>query len=144
MSLCPWQQLPLTGSVIVRTPQSRSGRRPTSGPDTQQLMSMFWDTENMSWFEADDGKTYDLFGKGMREHGVRHEPAFFAAVLMHMDMRTDTTTDTAKNFDINENITKCSTMCESLAQQVSITAMSDDLAADHLRPVEPISRASAP
>lgn len=126
------QQLPLTGSVIVCTPQR------VAQDDARRAVRMFQQldvhvlgvVENMSWFEADDGKTYDLFGKGGAENmaSAMNLP-FLGAVPMHMDMRINADNGTpAKNFDINENITKSlNHMCESLAQQVSITAMSGDL-----------------
>tara|TARA_Y100000589_G_scaffold327561_1_gene369661 strand:- start:990 stop:2111 length:1122 start_codon:yes stop_codon:yes gene_type:complete len=126
------QQLPLTGSVIVCTPQR------VAQDDARRAVRMFQQldvhvlgvVENMSWFEADDGKTYDLFGKGGAENmaSAMNLP-FLGAVPMHMNMRINADNGTpAANFDINENITKSlNHLCESLAQQVSITAMSGDL-----------------
>ncbi len=60
------QMLPLTGAVIVTTPQE------VALQDVRKAISM-WDkvkvpmlgvVENMSWFTGDDGKKYFIFGQG--------------------------------------------------------------------------------
>ena len=126
------QQLPLTGSVIVCTPQK------VAQDDARRAVRMFQQldvnvlgvVENMSWFEADDGKIYDLFGKGGAESmaSAMNLP-FLGAVPMHMNMRINADNGTpSKNFEINESITQSlNQLCESLAQQVSITTLSNDL-----------------
>ncbi|NDG84545.1 MAG: iron-sulfur cluster carrier protein ApbC [Proteobacteria bacterium] len=60
------QMLPMTGAVIVTTPQEISLQ------DVRKALNM-WDkvkvpalgvVENMSWFTGDDGKRYKIFGEG--------------------------------------------------------------------------------
>lgn len=60
------QMLPMTGAVIVTTPQEISLQ------DVRKALNM-WEkvkvpalgvVENMSWFTADDGKQYRIFGEG--------------------------------------------------------------------------------
>ena len=61
--------LPLTGAVVVCTPQK------VAQDDARRAVRMFQQlgvtvlgiVENMSCFVADDGKTYDLFGHGGAE-----------------------------------------------------------------------------
>ena len=63
------QLLPLTGAVIVCTPQK------VAQDDARRAVAMFKQlnvdvlgiVENMSYFVGDDGKTYDLFGRGGAE-----------------------------------------------------------------------------
>ena len=63
------QLLPLTGAVIVCTPQK------VAQDDARRAVRMFAQlgievlgvVENMSYFVGDDGKEYDLFGKGGAE-----------------------------------------------------------------------------
>ena len=60
------QLLPLTGAVVVCTPQK------VAQDDARRAIAMFKQlgievlglVENMSYFIGDDGKEYDLFGKG--------------------------------------------------------------------------------
>ncbi len=63
------QLLPLTGAVVVCTPQK------VAQDDARRAITMFRQmgievlglVENMSYFIGDDGKEYDLFGKGGAE-----------------------------------------------------------------------------
>ena len=63
------QTLPLTGAVVVCTPQK------VAQDDARRAVHMFQQlgvdvlgiVENMSYFIGDDGKEYDLFGKGGAE-----------------------------------------------------------------------------
>ncbi|MCC6682260.1 MAG: Mrp/NBP35 family ATP-binding protein [Phycisphaeraceae bacterium] len=67
------QILPLTGAVIVCTPQK------VAQDDARRALAMFRQlgievlgiVENMSYFIGDDGKEYDLFGKGGAEMMAR-------------------------------------------------------------------------
>ncbi|NDF15279.1 iron-sulfur cluster carrier protein ApbC [bacterium] len=67
------QMLPMTGAVIVTTPQEISLQ------DVRKALNM-WDkvkvpvlgvVENMSWFTGDDGKKYRIFGEGGGESLAR-------------------------------------------------------------------------
>ena len=63
------QMLPLTGAVVVCTPQK------VAQDDARRAISMFRQlrvevlglVENMSYFIGDDGKEYDIFGRGGAE-----------------------------------------------------------------------------
>ena len=63
------QTLPLTGAVVVCTPQK------VAQDDARRAVAMFQQlgvdvlgiVENMSYFVGDDGKEYDLFGRGGAE-----------------------------------------------------------------------------
>ncbi len=64
------QLLPLTGAVVVCTPQK------VAQDDARRAVRMFQQlgvevlgvVENMSYFVGDDGKVYDIFGRGGAEH----------------------------------------------------------------------------
>ena len=122
------QLLPLTGAVVVCTPQR------VAIDDARRAVRMFQQlnvgilgvVENMSCFVGDDGKEYDLFGRGGAERMAEGMGIpFLGAVPLHMNMRINADEGTPlKNFEINEDIT--STLletCQHLAQQVSITTM---------------------
>ena len=84
------QTLPLTGAVIVCTPQR------VALDDARRAVRMFEQldvevlgmVENMSYFVGDDGKTYDLFGRGGAEGLARemHVP-FLGGIPIHMALR---------------------------------------------------------
>ncbi|MCH2133138.1 MAG: Mrp/NBP35 family ATP-binding protein [Phycisphaerales bacterium] len=123
------QQLPLTGAVIVCTPQR------VAQDDARRAVRMFQQlevgilgvVENMSWFLADDGTEYDLFGRGGAESmAAGMNLPFLGAIPLHTSMRRHADEGTpAKNYEINDTVTTAlTTLCESTAQQVSITAMS--------------------
>ncbi len=126
------QQLPITGSVIVCTPQR------VAQDDARRAVRMFQQldvkvlgvVENMSWFIGDDGREYDLFGRGGAETmAAGMNLPFLGAVPMHMQMRINADEGTpAANYDIDETITATlQNLCESLAQQVSIATMSGNM-----------------
>ena len=124
------QQLPLTGAVIVCTPQR------VAQDDARRAVRMFQQldvgvlgvVENMSWFLADDGTEHDLFGRGGAESmAASMNLPFLGAIPLHTSMRrhADEGTPTL-NFEINEVITTALTsLCEATAQQVSIATMSN-------------------
>ena len=60
------QLIPLTGAVIVCTPQkvAQDDAVRAVGMFTQLGIPVLGVVENMSYFIADDGKEYDIFGKG--------------------------------------------------------------------------------
>jgi ATP-binding protein involved in chromosome partitioning len=84
------QMLPLTGAVIVCTPQQ------VAQDDARRAVRMFEQlevpvlgmVENMSYFVGDDGKSYDLFGRGGAEELARQmDIPFLGAVPIHMALR---------------------------------------------------------
>ncbi|MBI1373769.1 MAG: P-loop NTPase [Phycisphaera sp.] len=60
------QMLPLTGSIIVCTPQkvAQDDAVRAAGMFRQLKVDVLGVVENMSYFIGDDGKEYDIFGKG--------------------------------------------------------------------------------
>ncbi len=60
------QMLPLTGAVVVCTPQrvAQDDARRAVRMFEQLKIDVLGCVENMSYFVGDDGKEYDLFGKG--------------------------------------------------------------------------------
>ncbi len=84
------QLLPLTGAVIICTPQK------VAQDDAKRAVRMFQQlgvpilglVENMSFFIADDGKEYDLFGKGGGESlAATMNIEFLGGIPIHPEMR---------------------------------------------------------
>ncbi len=84
------QMLSLTGAVIVCTPQK------VAQDDAVRAARMFQTlgievlgvVENMSYFIGDDGKEYDIFGRGGAEQmAARLAVPFLGAVPIHMELR---------------------------------------------------------
>jgi ATP-binding protein involved in chromosome partitioning len=125
------QQLPLTGAVIVCTPQR------VAQDDARRAVRMFQQlevrvlgvVENMSWFLGNDGTQYDLFGRGGAEAmAAAMNLPFLGAVPMHIQMRKNADQgQPLANWDIDETITAALThMCQATAQQISIASISGD------------------
>jgi ATP-binding protein involved in chromosome partitioning len=122
------QLLPLTGSVIVCTPQK------VAQDDARRALRMFQQlnievlgvVENMSYFIGDDGKEYDIFGRGGAEHMAQEMGVpFLANVPINMALRRnsdagDPTANFADGGALAEGLTK---MVRNLAGQVSVHAM---------------------
>ena len=122
------QLLPLTGAVVVCTPQR------VAIDDARRAVRMFQQlnvnvlgvVENMSWFVGDDGKEYDIFGRGGAEQmAAGMSIPFLGAIPIHMQMRVNADAGTPLgNFEIDEDITnKLEQTCRNLAEQVSISTM---------------------
>jgi ATP-binding protein involved in chromosome partitioning len=114
------QLLPLTGAVIVCTPQV------VAQDDARRAVRMFQQlgapilglVENMSYFVADDGKEYDIFGRGGGEQlAASMNLAFLGSIPIHPDMRIAADTgEPLKNWDINDTMSKAfDTVCTSLS-----------------------------
>jgi ATP-binding protein involved in chromosome partitioning len=126
------QLLPLTGAVIVCTPQK------VAQDDARRALRMFQQlnievlgvVENMSYFIGDDGKEYDIFGRGgaqrmAQEMGV----PFLANVPINMALRKNSDSgDPTANFTgttpgSGPLAAGLTTMTRNLAGQVSIHTM---------------------
>lgn len=92
ISLTMAQQMSLTGAVVVCTPQK------VAQDDAVRAAKMFGQlgvpvlgvVENMSSFVADDGKEYDIFGKGGAERmAQRLGVPFLGALPMTMSLRAN-------------------------------------------------------
>ncbi len=122
------QLLPLTGAVVVCTPQR------VAQDDARRAVRMFQQlgvdvlgiVENMSYFIGDDGKQYDIFGRGGAEQmAADMNLPFLGAVPIHMEMRANCDRGTPlTNWEVSEEIAQqLDDLCKSLAQQVSIATM---------------------
>lgn len=114
------QLLPLTGAVIVCTPQV------VAQDDARRAVRMFQQlgvpilglVENMSYFVADDGKEYDIFGRGGGEQlAAAMNLAFLGCIPIHPDMRIAADTgEPLKNWKINDTMSNAfDTVCANLS-----------------------------
>ncbi len=125
------QVLPIAGAVVVCTPQK------VAQDDARRAVAMFRQlhievlglVENMSYFIGDDGKEYDLFGRGGAEM-LAHELAipFLGAVPINMNLRRNSDAG-----DPTANFTNDDTLCAQLngvvrkvTHQLQVLAMSDE------------------
>ena len=126
------QILPLTGAIVVCTPQK------VAQDDARRAIRMFEQldievlgvVENMSFFVADDGKEYDIFGRGgaevmAQEMGV----PFLGAVPINMALRANSDAgDPTANFATDGTLgAALDSMIRTLAGQISITVTSGAL-----------------
>ncbi len=122
------QLLPLTGAVVVCTPQK------VACDDARRAVRMFQQlgvaclgiVENMSCFVGDDGKTYDLFGRGGAELLAQEmNLPFLGAIPIHPDLRVNCDAgDPLKNWSNPALAEDLDRVAKNLAAQVSIAAMS--------------------
>jgi len=123
------QLLPLTGAVVVCTPQK------VAQDDARRAVKMFQQlgvemlgiVENMSYFVGDDGKTYDIFGRGGAQALAQEMSLpFLGAVPIHMELRANCDSgEPLKNWEVNEELAEeLDRLCKNLASQVSIATMS--------------------
>jgi ATP-binding protein involved in chromosome partitioning len=126
------QLLPLTGAVIVCTPQK------VAQDDAVRAVRMFQQlgvevlgiVENMSYFVGDDGKEYDIFGRGGAEMmAQRLGLPFLGGMPINMALRANCDSgDPSKNFDDAKLAKSITSMVGVLAAQVSMAAMRDVVA----------------
>lgn len=104
------QLLPLTGAVIVCTPQV------VAQDDARRAIRMFQQlgvpilglVENMSYFVADDGEKYDLFGEGGGEQmAAKMNIAFLGGLPIHPNIRIAADEgEPLKLWEINDTMTE--------------------------------------
>jgi len=122
ISLTMAQQLALTGAVVVCTPQK------VAQDDAVRAAKMFGQlgipvlgvVENMSSFIADDGKEYDLFGKGGAERmAQRLGLPFLGAIPLTMSLRVNSDQgDPLANFtDASSSGTRLTASLERMIDQ---------------------------
>lgn len=121
------QLLPLTGAVIVCTPQV------VAQDDARRAVRMFEQlgvpilglVENMSFFVGDDGKEYDIFGRGGgQQMAAAMNIDYLGGIPIHPDMRIAADTgEPLKNWDINETLSSAfDDVCNNLAQSASLSS----------------------
>lgn len=121
------QILPLTGAVVVCTPQR------VAQDDARRAVRMFQQlgipilgvVENMSHFVGDDGKEYDLFGRGGAEIMAQTMGLpFLGGMPIHMELRAHCDAGTPlANWDVPALGEEIDGLCRRLASQVSIQAL---------------------
>ncbi|MBC8523276.1 Mrp/NBP35 family ATP-binding protein [PVC group bacterium] len=120
------QLLPLSGAVIVFTPQV------VAQDDARRAVRMFEQlgvpilglVENMSYFVADDGKEYDIFGRGGgQQMAGAMNLDFLGGIPIHPDMRIAADTgEPLKNWEINETMSIAfDEVCTNLTQVATLS-----------------------
>jgi ATP-binding protein involved in chromosome partitioning len=128
LTLC--QLLPLTGAVVVATPQQ------VALDDAVRALRMFEQlqtsilgiVENMSYFAAPDGTEHDLFGRGGAEAAAKQLGVpFLGAIPLYTELRANSDAGTPeKNFQGNPKLAQAlSHMVENLAGQISRHNLAD-------------------
>ncbi|MEM9882051.1 MAG: Mrp/NBP35 family ATP-binding protein [Planctomycetota bacterium] len=123
------QILPLTGAVVVCTPQK------VAQDDARRAISMFRQlrievlglVENMSYFIGDDGKEYDLFGRGGAEMLARSAGVpFLGAVPINTNLRRNADAgDPTANFTGDDTLAaELEAVTRALVRQVGVHVMS--------------------
>jgi len=123
LTLC--QLMPLTGAVVVATPQQ------VAWDDCLRAVKMFQQlntpvlgiVENMSYLEAHDGSIVDIFGRGGAERQAKGlNLPFLGALPMYPELRVNSDAgQPIKNFDGNPRLREAlETIVSNLAGQVSI------------------------
>ena len=125
------QILPLTGAVVVCTPQK------VAQDDARRALRMFEQmeipvlgvVENMSYFIGDDGKEYDIFGRGgAQQMAAEMGVPFLGAVPINMALRANSDAgDPTANFVGNKQLAgELESVVRKLAGQVSALAARTD------------------
>jgi ATP-binding protein involved in chromosome partitioning len=127
------QILPLTGAVIVCTPQkvAQDDCRRAAQMFQQLGVTVLGIIENMSYFIGDDGKTYDLFGRGGAESLAQEMSLpFLGAIPIHMQLRTNSDEGTPlRNWEADATLAEeLDTLAKNLAAQISINVVSGESA----------------
>jgi ATP-binding protein involved in chromosome partitioning len=126
------QLLPLTGAVVVCTPQQ------VALDDARRAVRMFQQlgvnvlgvVENMSFFVCEHGTEYDIFGRGgAEEMAAAMNLPFLGALPLHTQMRINSDHGQPQaNWKIDAELAKrLDALCQNLAGQVSIAAHSGKL-----------------
>ena len=134
------QLLPLTGAVVVCTPQK------VAQDDARRAVSMFRQlkvpvlglVENMSYFIGDDGKEYDLFGKGGAEMLAQQLGVpFLGAIPINTNLRRNADAgDPTANFTGDDQLAEeLGAVTRATVRQVQAAAVSGD----HSRPTLTVS-----
>jgi ATP-binding protein involved in chromosome partitioning len=108
VSLTLAQMLPVSGAVIVCTPQkvAQDDAVRAAGMFRQLEIPVLGVVENMSYFVGDDGKEYDIFGRGgAAAMATRLHLPLLGQVPIHMELRRNSDTGNATaNFEGNPQL----------------------------------------
>jgi len=122
------QLLPLTGAVVVCTPQK------VAQDDARRAVRMFQQldigvlgvVENMSYFIGDDGKEYDIFGRGGAQQMAQQMGVpFLGGVPINMALRANSDNGTPLgNFQPGSKLNdELMALVRSLQAQLSVAAL---------------------
>ena len=104
------QMLPLTGAIIVCTPQrvAQDDARRAAKMFTKLGVDVLGVVENMSYFIGDDGKEYDIFGRGGAERMAEELGLpVLGAIPIHMELRANSDNgEPHQNFEGNPTLTQ--------------------------------------
>ncbi|MCI0364547.1 MAG: Mrp/NBP35 family ATP-binding protein [Phycisphaerales bacterium] len=122
------QLLPLSGAVVVCTPQK------VAQDDARRAVRMFQQlgvevlgiVENMSYFVCEHGSEYDIFGRGGAELMAQAmNLPFLGAIPIYPQMRINCDRGRPlENWKIKDIAATLDHVCQTLAAQVSIATMS--------------------
>jgi ATP-binding protein involved in chromosome partitioning len=125
------QLLPLSGAVVVCTPQK------VAQDDARRAVRMFQQlgvevlgiVENMSAFVCEHGTEYDLFGKGgAKDMAAAMNLPFLGAVPIHPELRINCDEGRpTENWKVPALGRELDAICENLAAQISIATRSGKL-----------------
>jgi ATP-binding protein involved in chromosome partitioning len=129
LTMC--QMLPLTGAVVVCTPQK------VAQDDARRAVRMFQQlgvevlgmVENMSSFICEHGTEYDLFGKGgAKKMASAMNLPFLGSLPIHPQLRISGDAGTPlDNWRLPSLASEMDAICTGLAQQISIATRSGKL-----------------
>ena len=118
------QLLPLTGAVVVCTPQK------VAQDDAVRALKMFQQldinilgvVENMSYFIGDDGKEYDIFGKGGAEKmAQKNGVPFLGSIPINMKLRENSDSGNASaNFEDEQLAKELLNVANNLKTQTTV------------------------
>ncbi len=122
------QLLPLTGAVVVCTPQK------VAQDDARRAVRMFQQldidvlgiVENMSYFIGDDGKEYDIFGRGGAQQMAQQMGVpFLGSVPINMALRANSDSGTPLgNFEPGSKLNdELNAVVRALKAQINVAAM---------------------
>jgi ATP-binding protein involved in chromosome partitioning len=128
LTLC--QLLPLSGAVVVATPQQ------VALDDAVRAVRMFQQlrtpvlgiVENMSYFLAPDGAVHDLFGRGGAEKAAQQMGLpFLGSIPLFTELRVNSDEGTPRrNFESNPDLRQALTrFVQNVAGQVSLHNLQD-------------------
>ena len=134
------QLLPLRGAIIVCTPQkvARDDARRAVRMFEQLDVPVLGVVENMSYFVADDGKEYDIFGRGGAEAMAQEMGlALLGSIPIHMELRqAGDMGEPLRNFEGNEQLAG---ELNQFVENVALKAEQDAAAESGGRPTLSIS-----
>ncbi|WP_428389754.1 Mrp/NBP35 family ATP-binding protein [Mucisphaera sp.] len=124
------QLLPLTGAVVVCTPQkvAQDDARRAIAMFRQMRIEVLGVVENMSYFIGDDGKEYDIFGKGGAELMAQQAGVpFLGQIPINTAIRYNADAgDPTANFTADDQLaSELTAVTDKFAAQVSMHLMSE-------------------